>query len=184
MKRVVLLLAWGITIVSVLFLPVAYAQSLRLSNPLSELTVSEGHWVYHGHFLRSAGSQKGNWVWNENCRWAANDAFMLCSFSNDWSGKHVNSIVVDTYNPELKSFWHFEIFNSGSTAQKPFGARMVIRGNKRIERWVVRPKDGKIMRERIVYVFSGSNRVKVLFQQAISGESWVETAVGVGKRIE
>jgi hypothetical protein len=183
MKGVVLLLGWVVALVSVSFAPIVDAHSLGRSKELSELSVSEGHWVYHGHFLRSAGTQMGNWVWNESCRWAANDAFMLCSFSNDWNGKHVNSIVVDTYNPELKSFWHFEIFNSGSSAQKPFAAKMIIRGNRRVESWKVISKDGKSRRERIVYVFSGANRVKVWFQYSISGESWVNTAVGVGKKM-
>jgi hypothetical protein len=182
MKQAVLWSGWIVALLSVLLAPIAYANSPRRGRELSELSVSEGHWVYHGRFIPGVSSQRGKWVWNENCHWAENSEFMLCSFSNDWNGKHVSSIVVDTYNAEERSFWHFEVFNTGPSAQKPFAAKMIIRGNRRIESWVVNSKDGNSKRERIVYVFSGTNRVKVLFQTLGANNAWLTTARGFGKK--
>ncbi len=181
MEKAVLFLGQIALLIGVLSSSIALAHTPNNSSGLTKLAVSEGHWVYHGHFLQDVGSQKGNWTWDENCRWASNGAFMLCSFSNDWNGRHINSIVVDTYNARRKAFWHFEIFNSGPSARNPFAAKMEIVGNRRVESWV-EEKNGKKMYERIVYVFSGSDHVKVWFQRSATGKGWMSTAIGVGKK--
>ena len=183
MKKAMLFSRQIILVVSILWLPIVHAHTLKSSKGLAELAVSEGHWIYRGRFLQRVGFQKGNWIWDEKCRWAGNLAFMLCSFSNNWNGKRVNSIVVDTYDAQRRSFWHFEIFDSGPSAKKPFVARMSIRGNRRVESWIYK-KNGKSMHERIVYIFSDSDRVKVWFQRSATGQAWTTTAVGVGKKKE
>src|SRR5690348_12391497 len=68
-------------------------------DPLRQLDVSAGRWVYHGHFIGGKGVHPGAWTWHEDCRWSDNRVFMLCSFSNTWAGRHVDSEVVDTYDP-------------------------------------------------------------------------------------
>ena len=88
--------------------------------------------MYHGETLNTAFGKAGKWTWNEHCGWSKNRMFMVCSFTNDWGGKIVKSLVVDTYNQKDKSYWHYELFNSGS-GDKPFVSKMDISGNTRIE---------------------------------------------------
>jgi hypothetical protein len=148
---------------------------------LRQLGVSAGHWVYHGHFLGRRGAQPSAWTWHEDCRWADHRVFMVCSFSNDWAGRHVDSMVVDTYDPQDHSFWHYELFNSGSAAGKPFAARMRIEGATRVESWTS-ARHGKPLHQRIVYRFAAGGRVTVSFQQSREGSHWQTTASGTGER--
>ena len=148
---------------------------------LRELAVSSGRWVYHGQFRPRAGASASAWTWHEDCRWSANRAFMVCSFSNTWAGRHVNSVVVDTYDRHDRTFWHYAVFNSGRSAGKTFAARMQIHGPTRIESWISR-RNGKVVRERIVYDFASSSRVTVRFQQSRDGKHWKTTASGVGEK--
>lgn len=150
--------------------------------PLSQLDVSAGRWVYHGHFIGGQGSHPSAWTWHEDCRWAANRVFMLCSFSNTWGGRHVDSEVVDTYDPHGSSFWHYEIFDSGDAAGKPFASRMRIDGATRIE-WWTETHHGKSVHQRIVYKFASDSRVTVLFQQSRDGSHWDTTATGTGEKV-
>ena len=151
------------------------------SGRLRELAVSAGRWVYHGQFRPRAGASPSAWTWHEDCRWSANQAFMVCSFSNTWAGQHVDSVVVDTYDRHDHTFWHYEVFNSGRSAGKPFAARMQINGPMRIESWTS-TRNGKPLRERIVYDFASSSRVTVQFQQSRDGIHWKTTASGVGEK--
>lgn len=148
---------------------------------LRQLDVSVGRWVYHGHFLAHAGAHPSAWTWHEDCRWSDNRVFMLCSFSNTWAGKHVDSMVVDTYDRGDDTFWHYEIFDSGGSAGKPFAARMRIEGPTRIESWS-KSRGGKTIRQRIVYRFASDKRVTVLFQESRDGSRWKTTATGTGER--
>lgn len=148
---------------------------------LGELDVSAGRWVYHGNFMGGAGTHPSAWTWHEDCRWSGNHAFMLCSFSNTWAGRHVDSVVVDTYDPKGKAFWHYEIFNSGSSAGKPFASKMRIDGPTRVESWT-ETRHGKSVHQRIVYKFGSGSKVTVLFQQSDDGTHWKTTASGTGEK--
>lgn len=152
------------------------------SAKLRELDISAGRWIYHGHFVGEKGTRPGAWTWHEDCRWSANRAFMLCSFSNTWAGRHVDSVVVDTYDRRDDAFWHYEIFNGGDSAGKPFAARMRIDGATRIESWT-RTRGGKSIHQRIVYEFTSGDRVTVRFQQSRDGSHWQTTASGTGEKI-
>jgi hypothetical protein len=146
---------------------------------LRQLDVSAGRWVYHGHFLADAGAHPSAWTWHEDCHWSDNRIFMLCSFSNTWAGRHVDSVVVDTYDRRQDAFWHYEVFDSGASAGKPFAARMRIDGATRIEQWSEIRK-GKLVRHRIVYKFASASKVTVLFQQSADGTTWDTKAIGTG----
>jgi hypothetical protein len=154
------------------------AQSARLQ----ELDLSAGTWVYHGHFLGGPKAPPRPWTWHEDCRWSASHVFMLCGFSNTWAGRHVDSEVVDTYDPKGDSFWHYEIFNSGSSAGKPFAVRMQIEGSVRTESWTDTRK-GESVHRRIVYRFASSERVRVSFEESSDGTHWKTTAIGTGEKI-
>lgn len=148
---------------------------------LRQLDVSAGRWVYHGHFVGHKGARPSDWTWHEDCRWADNRVFMLCSFSNTWAGRHVDSVVVDTYDRQHETFWHYEIFDGGDSAGKPFACRMRIDGATRVESWTG-SHEGKSVRERIVYEFAGDDKVSVSFQQSKDGIHWETTASGTGER--
>lgn len=160
----------------------AVAQSASAAAPeLGQLDISAGRWVYHGHFVARAGARPSAWTWHEDCHWSANRAFMLCSFSNTWAGKHVDSVVVDTYNRRDKAFWHYEIFDDDPAADKPFAARMQIDGPTRTESWTETHK-GKTVHVRIVYKFASANSVTVLFEESKDGTHWRTTASGTGEK--
>lgn len=145
---------------------------------LHQLDVSAGHWVYHGRML---GAHPSAWTWNEDCNWSGNHVFMLCSFSNTWGGRHVDSVVVDTYNRHDDSFWHYEIFSNGAEAAKPFASKMQIDGATRSETWS-EARHGKSMQQRIVYKFASDSKVTVVFQQSSDGSNWKTTASGTGEK--
>jgi hypothetical protein len=162
---------------------VAVAQGVPAgSGPLHQLDVSAGRWVYHGHFVGSKGHPPSDWTWHEDCRWSENRVFMLCSFSNTWAGRHVDSVVIDTYDPRGSSFWHYEVFNSGDSAGKPFASKMRIDGDTRIESWTD-SRHGESVQQRIVYKFASDNKVTVSFQRSKDGVHWDTTAMGTGERV-
>ena len=126
MKRIGLLLA----LVGVLTGAPAVAAP-ELSPQLSKLGVSTGKWVFHGKSLKSQYGRAGSWTWHEDCRWSSNRLFLECTFDNTWSGKTVRSLVVDTYNTEDKSYWHYEFFAEGAGGDDPFVPRMTVHGTRR-----------------------------------------------------
>ena len=148
---------------------------------LEQLAISQGTWVYHGHVLGDAKSQPTDFVWRADCRWSANHAFMMCSFSNSWGKQHINSLVVDTFNAHDKAFWHYEVFEDGDTPDKPFASKMQIDGPTRIEEWREN-RHGKVIRQRIVYKFASDRKVAVSFQQSQDGKKWKTTASGTGEK--
>ena len=149
---------------------------------LHELDVSAGRWIYHGRSMGGAGVKPSAWTWHEDCRWSANRAFMLCSFSNTWGARHVNSVVIDTYDRHAHTFWHYEVFDSGSAAGKPFASRMRIDGPVRIESWTGK-HHGKPIERRIVYRFASDRRVSVRFEESKDGTHWKTTASGTGVKL-
>jgi hypothetical protein len=170
-----LLLASCLTSVAIAAAPSADAAKLH------QLDVSAGRWIYHGHFLGSGGAHPGPWTWNEDCHWSATHVFMLCSFSNTWAGRHVESEVVDTYDSRGDTFWHYEIFASGDSAGKPFASKMRIEGATRTESWT-QTRKGKSFQQRIVYKFAGDDKVTVMFQRSDDGAHWTTTAMGTGQK--
>jgi hypothetical protein len=148
---------------------------------LEQLAISEGSWVYHGQVFGDAKSRPTDFIWHADCRWSAHRAFMMCSFSNTWGGKHINSLVVDTFNRRDKAFWHYEIFEDGDAPDKPFASKMQIDGPTRIEEWTENDR-GKTMRQRIVYKFESDRKVTVSFQQSKDGNAWKTTATGTGEK--
>ncbi|MGA7540244.1 MAG: DUF1579 family protein [Steroidobacteraceae bacterium] len=146
-----------------------------------ELDVSAGRWVYHGHFLGGPGAHPSPWTWHEDCHWSDNQVFMLCSFSNTWAGRHVDSVVIDTYDPKRNTFWHYEVYNTGGSAGKPFASRMQIDGTRRTETWTETRK-GRTVHQRIVYRFTSTDAVTVQFQQSKDGTHWMTTASGAGEK--
>lgn len=148
---------------------------------LAQLAVSEGRWVYHGHTLGGGGEKPADFVWNADCRWSANRAFMMCSFSNTWGERHINSLVVDTFNHHDHAFWHYEIFEDDDDAGKPFAAKMHIDGATRSEEWT-QGRHGKTVHLRIVYKFASDKTVAVAFEESSDGKTWKTTATGTGEK--
>src|SRR5690242_4895853 len=71
----------------------AKAGSAAESSELQKLDVSLGKWVFHGTTKERSG-KTGSFTWNEDCQWSPNHLFLECTFSNVWSGKPVESLVV------------------------------------------------------------------------------------------
>lgn len=174
----------GLMVLLVSILPAVAAAAGPSAGPgrLRELGATAGRWVYHGDFRVRAGAPAAAWTWHADCGWAANGAFMVCSFANTWAGRHVNSVVVDTYDRRAHTFWHYEVFNSGRSAGRPFATKMQIHGRTWIESWRA-VQGGKPVRERIVYRFASAERVRVWFQRSSEGRPWRTTASGVGTRV-
>lgn len=123
-----------------------------ISPALHNLNVSVGRWVFHGTAKTKSG-KPGSWTWNEDCRWSPNHLYLECTFSNVWSGKPVESLVVDTYNSADHSYWHYELYASGEKGDKPFVSRMDVNGNT----WIEHGREavpGKQSGERIVYYWT------------------------------
>ncbi|MGH8279207.1 MAG: hypothetical protein ACRETQ_06545 [Gammaproteobacteria bacterium] len=118
----------------------------------------------------------GKWTWNEDCAWSENRTFMVCSFTNDWSGRIIKSLVVDTWNEKDKSYRHYELFVNGDP---PFISRMTVNGNTRIE-YAESVNHGKTFQTRITYVFDSPSRVRVKIETSRSGAGWVTVDQGEG----
>lgn len=177
MNRAVLLLVICAGALGFASVPSARAQSL--SPELQKLDVSVGRWVFHGKELKTKSGKPGRFTWNEDCQWSPNRLYLECTFSNVWSGKAVESLVVDTYNTEDHSYWHYELYAGGERGGKPFVSRMEIKGN----RWVESGRKavpGKKPGERIVYNWKPPNRVSVAIENSKDGVHWVAVDQGAG----
>ena len=177
--------------------PMEAAAGQPLSPALRKLDISLGRWVFHGRTLIKSsgkpgssgkigssgkpGHMPGTWVWRENCRWSPNHLYLECTFSNLWSGKAVESLVVNTYNRVDHSFWHYELYASGEPGRRPFIAPLRIHGNIWIESG--RPAiPGKQLGERIVYWWGPPGHVKVAIENSRDGVHWKAVDRGAGVR--
>lgn len=158
---------WMLALAAALALPLGAQRPL--SPALQKLDISTGHWVFHGTSRNLRTGKTGNWTWNEHCRWSQNRQFLECSFSNVWSGRPIESLVVDTYNPKDNRYWHYEIFTSNS--EHPFVSPMTIAGNVWTE---LTPH------EKIVYVWSSPRRVSVTIEATRDGTHWTTVDQGAG----
>lgn len=150
---------------------------------LQKLDVSAGHWVYHGKSLDTEFSDTGTWTWDEHCQWSGNRLFLQCTFDNDWSGKSVRSLVVNTYNTQDEQYWHYEFFAEGGSGKDPFVSRMDIDGNTWTE-YGSSEEDGKTVNYRIVYEYTSPTRVTVEIKASSNGEDWTTVDRGVGEKQE
>lgn len=145
------------------------AQQLRL------LDVSLGRWVFHGTSRAGRSGKPGTWTWNENCAWSSNHVFLECTFSNVWSGRPAESLVVDTYNTVDHAFWHYEMFSTGGRGAKPFAAKMDVTPTTWIE------YGGP--HERITYQWGPPGHVKVAIETSKDGQNWTAVDQGTGTRL-
>jgi hypothetical protein len=149
---------------------------------LKALDVQAGHWIYHGTTTPDkAGGKAGTFTWDEHCGWSADQLFLTCSFDNDWSGRKVQSLVVDTWNARDKSYWHYEMFAVGSGGAKPFASRMRINGNT----WTETGEDdahGKKSYDRISYVYNSPTAVTVKIEVSRDKQHWKTILAGRGAR--
>ena len=153
------------------------------SAELQKLDVSVGRWVFHGKTLKTASGKPGSWTWRENCRWSPNHVYLECTFSNVWSGRKVESLVVDTYNTADQSYWHYELYAGGEKGDHPFVSRMDVNGNTWIE-YGQKAIPGKKTGERIVYHWDPPNRVSVAIEISKDGEHWSAVDQGEGVKQE
>ncbi len=169
-------LIYGATLI---FVAVPSIAQQPLSPSLAKLDVSAGRWVFHGKTLGTASNKPGSWTWNEDCRWSPNNLFLECTFSNVWSGKAVESLVVDTYNEVDHGYWHYELYASGEHGKDPFVSPMEIHGNTWIE-YGEKAIPGKRTGTRIVYQWEPPNRVNVAIEVSKDGSHWTTVDQGEG----
>lgn len=150
-----------------------------LSPELQKLDVSAGRWEYHGKTLNTPYGKAGNWTWNEDCGWSANREFMVCSFTNNWAGTVIKSLVVDTWNAKDRNYSHYELYNRGNSGAQPFISKMSIQGNTRTE-YATDIEHGKKVETRITYVFDSPTQVKVKIEISHDGAHWVTVDEGEG----
>ena len=150
------------------------------AHELKALDVQAGHWIHHGTTTpNKAGGKAGTFTWDEHCGWSADKLFLMCSFDNDWSGRKVQSLVVDTWNAKDKSYWHYEMFAVGSGGAKPFASRMSIRGDT----WTENGEEdvrGKKRYERIGYVYASPTQVAVKIEISPDKKHWKTILAGSG----
>lgn len=155
------------------------ASQQTLSPELQKLDVSVGRWVFHGKTLKTESGKPGTFTWNEDCQWSPNHLYLQCTFSNVWSGKAIESLVVDTYNTADHSYWHYELYASGEKGDAPFISRMEINGNT----WIEHGQEavpGKKTGQRIVYQWKVPDRVSVAIETSKDGVHWEATNQGEG----
>jgi hypothetical protein len=172
------LLASLVCVAAFAFAPMM-AGGQSLSPELQKLDVSVGRWVFHGKELKTTSGKPGSFTWNEDCRWSTNHLYLECTFSNVWSGKAIESLVVDTYNTADHSYWHYELYASGEHGDKPFVSRMEIKGNTWIE-YGQEAIPGKKTGERIVYEWDPPSRVSVAIETSEDGVHWTPVDQGNG----
>lgn len=163
--------------------PAFAAGKKPLSPQLEKLNISVGRWVYHGMTLKTKSGKAGSWTWNADCRWSPKRVFLECSFNNDWSGKKVVSLVVDTYNTHDHSYWHYEMFATGAGGEHPFVSRMTIKGDT----WTEYAQDvehGKKISTRIIYRYTSPTRVSVAIETSDDGVHWVTVDRGEGVKLK
>jgi hypothetical protein len=159
--------------------PMLAANGLTASPEIQKLDISVGRWVFHGKTLKTVSRKPGLWTWNEDCNWSSNHLYLECTFSNVWSGKAVESLVVDTYNNTDHSYWHYELYASGEAGKNPFISRMEIEGNTWIE-YGREAVPGKTVGERIVYQWKSPSRVSVAIETSKDGMHWEAVDQGEG----
>jgi hypothetical protein len=156
----------------------AVAQRSAAAKPavreLRMLNVSLGRWVFHGT-SKSRTGKTGTWTWRENCQWSPNHIYLECTFSNVWSGRPAESLVVDTYNAVDHAFWHYEMFSAGGRGAKPFAAKMAVTPTTWVE------YGGP--HERITYHWGPAGHVKVAIEASKDGTHWTVVDQGTGTRL-
>ncbi|HEV2468041.1 MAG TPA: hypothetical protein VGS78_02515 [Candidatus Sulfotelmatobacter sp.] len=179
MKRI---LCWVFISGALVALVPLLAAAQGLSPETQKLDVSVGRWVFHGKTLKTKSGKPGSWTWNEDCRWSPNHLYLECTFSNVWSGKAVESLVVDAYNSADHSYWHYELYAAGEKGDDPFVSRMDIDGNTWIEHGQDSIVPGKKTEERIVYHWDPPNHVTVAIETSADGVHW--TAIDQGEGVK
>ncbi len=181
-RRLLLLVMCGATVAFAgAFVPMLAAGGGPVSPEVQKLDVSVGRWVFHGATRKTKSGKPGSWTWNEDCGWSPNHLYLECTFSNVWSGRAVESLVVDTYNSADHSYWHYELYAGGEKGDKPFVSRMEVNGDT----WIEHGREavpGKTTGERIVYNWGPPGHVKVAIETSKDGVHW--TAVDQGEGIK
>ncbi|HEV2110112.1 MAG TPA: hypothetical protein VGT99_02070 [Gammaproteobacteria bacterium] len=152
-----------------------------LAPQLKALDVQSGHWIYHGTTAASppATDKAGTFTWDEHCSWSANKLFLMCSFDNDWSGQKVQSLVVDSWNGEDKTYWHYEVFAVGGGGNRFFASKMTVVGDT----WTEVGEDdynGKKSYDRIMYKYSSPTQVAVTIEISSDQVHWKKILDGNG----
>ena len=159
--------------------PALSADFPALAPELKALDVQNGHWLYHG--TTNADGKAGTFTWDEHCSWSSNKLFLMCSFDNDWSGTKVQTLVVDSWNTQDKSYWHYEFFAVGSSGASPFSSQMTIAGNTWTELGE-NDEDGKKTFDRISYVYTSPTEVKVKIEVSPDQKQWQTILNGTGAK--
>lgn len=147
------------------------------ASQLKALDMQSGHWLYRG--ATTLGGKPGTFTWDEHCGWSADQLFLMCSFDNDWSGNKAQSLVVDTWNTQDQSYWHYEMFAVGGHGETPFASKMTIAGNT----WTELGEDddhGKTSYDRIRYVYTSPTRVTVRIEVSSDQKEWHTVLMGTG----
>ena len=161
-------------------IPAFAADFPPLAPELKALDVQSGHWVYHG--TTAFDGKPGTFTWDEHCSWSSNKLFLTCSFDNDWSGEKMRSEVVDTWNAQDKSYWHYEVFAVGGTGANPFSAKMSIQGNTWTELGADDDEQGKKSYDRVSYVYTSPTQVKVKIEVSYDQKVWKTELDGTGTK--
>jgi hypothetical protein len=161
--------------VLLLAMPVQAADSPTRPPELQPLDIAAGTWVYHGENLATADQKAGKWTWQEVCGWTPNQAFMACSFTMNGPDGTIKSLATSTYNSGDKSYWHYEVFDSGGSGGDPFIARMSIAGNT----WTY---DGKADKKtyRVIYHYLSPTQVTIRIELSSDDVHWTTLAQGEG----
>ncbi|MDP2479048.1 MAG: hypothetical protein Q8W51_14515 [Candidatus Palauibacterales bacterium] len=147
---------------------------------LEALDAQSGHWVYHGTITPArAGGKPSSFTWDEHCGWSANRLFLTCSFDNDYAGRTVRSLVVDTWNSQDSTYWHYEMYAVGAGGAKPFASKMTIQGDTWTELGE-NDEHGEKSYDRITYVYASPTRVKVKVEVSPDREHWRTTLEATG----
>jgi hypothetical protein len=146
-----------------------------LSPQLQALDIAAGKWLFHGENLPGSSQKAGKWTWNEDCGWSANRAFMTCSFVMYWPDGVVKSQVVNTYNSNDKSYWHYEMFDAEGSGAEPFISRLTIANNT----WT---NDGTADKKtyRVIYRYLSPTKVSVRIELSSDNVHWTMQAQGEG----
>jgi len=163
----------------------AIAPAIAAGDPLpatlQPLDRAIGRWVYHGGSVPASSPKATHWTWYQDCGWSANRLFLACSFTMDWPDKVVHSLSVSTFNTQDKSYWHYEMFDSDGTGDKPFISRMTIDGDT----WTQDgepdvDEHGKKVLYRVVYHFDSPKQVTVKIEMQGEAGDWTVLEEGVG----
>lgn len=164
--------------------PLAHAANPPARSPeLQALDIATGKWVFQGTIPATPKSKASGWTWNADCNWSANQMFLICSFTNNWGGKIVKSLVVDTYNANDKSYWHYEMLSDSATGARPFISKMSIKDNVWTETGESEDGGKKVL-VRIIYRYTSPTHVTVKLESSgDQGAHWVTESQGIGSRL-